>query len=168
MANQDFQQCVCRDHERSTFDRPEIFLPIIAIMFVGVGVLFPLADVPSGLQFGSIIPYTAFVALATFSAQRGQQPYFFECPIVRKAMPGLIRRHIGFLVALVILETIAVYSKRYIPTSWLISKGRDGSPFGVTLWVLGICLAMVQVFTNRSLLERAHSAEQAALSLGSH
>jgi hypothetical protein len=167
MANQDFPTCVCRDHERSTFDRPEIFLPIIAIMFVGVGVLFPLADVPSGLQLGSIIPYTAFVALATFSAQRGQQPYFFECPIVRKAMPSLIRRHIGFLVALVILETIAVYSKRYMPTSWLISKG-DGSPFGVTLWVLGICLAMVQVFTNRSLLERAHSAEQATFSLRSH
>jgi hypothetical protein len=142
MANQDFPTCVCRDHERSTFDRPEIFLPIIAIMFVGVGVLFPLADVPSGLQLGSIIPYTAFVALATFSAQRGQQPYFFECPI-------------------------AVYSKRYMPTSWLISKG-DGSPFGVTLWVLGICLAMVQVFTNRSLLERAHSAEQATFSLRSH
>jgi hypothetical protein len=108
MLDQGFPPCVCRNHERSTLDRPALFLPIIFIMFGAVGVLFALADVPSGLEFGSVIPYTAFVALATVSAQRGQQPYFFECSIVRRATPRLIRRHIGFLLTLVIFEMIAL------------------------------------------------------------
>jgi hypothetical protein len=161
MLDQGYAPCVCRDHTPSTFDRPALFLPIIFIMFVSFGVLLTLADFPCGLQFGSLIPYTAFVALITFSAQRAQQPYFFQCAIVRRAMPRLIQRHIGFLVTLVVFETIALYLTRYMPASWLIAKTKNGSPFSVTLAVLCICIAMVQVFTNRSLLERAHRNKHA-------
>jgi hypothetical protein len=166
MLDRGFAPCVCRDHEPSTLDRPALFLPIILVMFVSFGGLLALVDLPYGLQFGSLIPYTAFVALATFSAQRGQQPYFFECPIVRRAMPRLIRRHIGFLITIVIIETVALYLTRYMPASWLIAKGRTSSPFGTTLGILCICLAMAQIFTNRSLLERAHLDKQAGVSLG--
>ncbi|MGI4826812.1 MAG: hypothetical protein ACRYFU_01255 [Janthinobacterium lividum] len=156
MINQAFPACICRDHEPATFDRPGLFLPIILIMFVSFGVLLAMADFPFSLQLGSFLPYTAFVFIATFSAQRGQQPYFFECPIVEGVMPRLIRRHIISLLIIVTLETIAVLLKRHIPASWVVAKGRDGSPFAIGLCVMCIGIAGVQIFTNRSLLERAH------------
>ena len=156
MINEAFPACVCRDHEPATIDRPELFLPLILVMFVSFGVLLTMADFAFGVQLGSILPYSAFVFLATFSAQRGQQPYFFECPIVKRVMPQLTRRHIGFLLIIVILETIALLLRRHLPASWLIAKGKDGSPFAITLCVLCIGIAGFQIFTNRSLLERAH------------
>lgn len=82
MINQAFPACICRNHTPSFLDRPEIFLPVILVMFVSFGVLLAMADFPFGIQLGSLIPYTACVFLGTFSAQRGQQPYFLECPIV--------------------------------------------------------------------------------------
>jgi hypothetical protein len=156
MLDQHSVPCQCRDHEPSTLDRPALFLPLILIMFASFAFLFALADLPYGVQIGSLVPYTALVVLGTFSAQRGQQPYFFECSVVRQTMPRLVRRHGGFLVAVVVLETIAFHLARYLPASWLIAKGKNVSPFAITLCVLCLCLAFVQVLSNRSLLERAH------------
>jgi hypothetical protein len=163
MDHQGFPGCICRDHEPSIFDRPALFLPIILVIFVTFGVLLALASLPYGIQFGSLIPYTAYIVLGTFSAQRGQQPYFFECPIVRQTVPSLVRRHVGFLIAIVVLETVALHLTRYMPASWLIAKGRDGSPFATTLCILCLCLGLVQILTNRSLIKRAHIANQAGL-----
>jgi hypothetical protein len=151
-----YAQCVCYDHERTTFDRPALWVPIVIVMFASFIFLFVMADLPFGIQLASLIPYTAFVALGTFSAQRGMQPYFFECSIVQQTMPRLLRRHCSFLVATLLLETIALRLTRYMPAPWLSSKGKDGSPFSITLCVLCLCIASVQVFTNRTLLERAH------------
>jgi len=146
---------VCYDHERSTFDRPALWIPIVIGMFVSFFFLFAVADRPYGIQFGSLIPYTAFVALGTFSAQRGMQPYFFECLIVRQTMPRLLLRHCNFLVAIIFLETIALRLIRNMPASWL-RPGKDGSPFAITLFFICGSIASVQMFTNRTLLERAH------------
>jgi hypothetical protein len=151
-----YAQCVCYDHESTTFDRPALWIPIVIVMFASFIFLFVMADLPFGIQLASLIPYTAFVALGTFSAQRGMQPYFFECSIVQQTMPRLLRRHCNFLVAMLLLETIALRLTRYMPASWLSSKGKDGSPFAITLCVLCLCIASVQVFTNRTLLERSH------------
>jgi hypothetical protein len=156
MPDKDFAPCICRDHERTTFDRPELFIPVILIMFASAGFLFAFADSPFGIQFGSIIPYTVFIFLGTFSAQRGQQPYFFECSIVDRILPRLGQRHISFLTAVLALETIGMYLKRFMPSSWLVATGRDGSPFGITLFLLCMGIALAQTLTNRSLLERAH------------
>jgi hypothetical protein len=159
MLDQDSVPCQCRDHKPSTLDRPALFLPLILIMFASFAFLLALADLPYGIQVGSLIPYTAFVVLGTFSAQHGQQPYFFDCSIVHQTMPRLVRRHGGFLVAVVVLETIAFRLVRYLPASWLIDKGKNGSPFAIS--VLCMCLAFVQVLSNRSLLERAHLKQHA-------
>jgi hypothetical protein len=149
-------QCVCYDHGRPTFDRPALWIPIVIVMFASFFFLFAMADLPYGIQLGTLIPYTAFVALGTFSAQRGMQPYFFECSTVQQIMPRLLRRHCIFLIAIILLETIALRLTRYMPASWLSKAGKDGSPFAITLCVICLCLASVQVFTNRTLLERAH------------
>src|ERR1700751_1170292 len=111
--------CVCYDHERSTFDRPALWIPIVIVMFASYIFLLAIADLPYGIQLGSLVPYTAFVALGTFSSQRGMQPYFFECSIVQQTIPRLIRRHCNFLVAIIFLETIALRLTRYMPASWL-------------------------------------------------
>ena len=142
-------------------DRPALFLPLILVMVASSVFLFGLADHPYGVQIGSLIPYTAFVVLSTFSAQHGQQPYFFECLVVHQNMPRLVRRHGGFLIALVVLETIAFHLARYLPASWLIAKGKNGSPFAITVCILCLCLAFVQVLSNRSLLKQAHLTQAA-------
>jgi hypothetical protein len=160
MLHEDSVQCQCRDHKPATFDRPVLFLPLILIMFVSFGLLLGMADLPYGIQLGSLIPYTAFIILITFSAQRGQQPYFFECSIVRQIMPRLARRHGGFLLAIVVLETVALQLTRFLPSSWLIAGKKGGSPFHITLIVLCMSLAFAQILSNRSLLERAHRAKQ--------
>lgn len=164
MLDQNCVQCECRDHERTTFDRPAIFLPLIVIMFAGIFFLLASADLSYGIQFTSLIPYTSFVVLATFSAQRGQQPYFFECPVVFRTLPRLAWRHCGFLVGLVILETLAFRLRPNLPSSWLTAKGKDGSPFAIGLFALCACLAFAHVLSNRSLLDRAH---RKPLTLGS-
>lgn len=156
-SDQDSELCPCYDHERSTFDRPALWTPIIIAMFAGFLLLLAIADKPWGIQIGSLVPYTAFVALGTFSAQRGMQPYFFECPIVEQAIPRLLRRHGAFLAAIVLLETIALYLARYMPAQFLKATRRDGSPFTISLCVVCFCIGSVEVFTNRSLLERSHA-----------
>ena len=152
----DEAQCVCYHHERTTFDRPVLWIPVVILMFASFIFLFAMADLPYGIQFATLIPYTAFVALGTFSAQRGMQPYFFECLIVQQTMPRLLRRHFNFWVTIILLETIALRLTRYMPASWLSSRGKDGSPFAIALCLLCIGIASVEVFTNRTLLERAH------------
>ncbi len=130
-------------------------------MFVSIFFLFSLADLPYGIQLASLIPYTAFVLLGTFSARVGQ-PYFFECPIVHRNLPRLALRHGGYLTALVVLETVALNLRTSLPDSWLIASGKDGSPFTITLVLLCIGLAFIQIVSNRSLLERAHSENMLA------
>jgi hypothetical protein len=125
-------------------------------MFVSVVPVFAFADVHFGVQCASVIPYTAFVFLATFSAQRGQQPYFFECSRVDGLLPRLGRLHIGFLAAVLFLETTGFYLTRFMPSSWLVAKGKDGSPFGITLFILCMSIAFAQVLAGRSILKRAH------------
>ena len=155
-STEDTAQCVCYNHERITFDRPALWIPIIIVMFASCFFLFGIANLRYGMQVGSLIPYTSFVALGTFSAQRGMQPYLFECSIVQKTMPRLLRRHCYFLVAIILLETIALRMAQYMPPTWLNNSGRDGSPFAISIVVICLCLGSVQVFTNRTVLEKAH------------
>jgi hypothetical protein len=163
MDYEGFPPCVCRDHEPELVDRPMLFLPVIVVMFVSFGVLVVVARLPYGVQLGSLIPYTAFIFLVTFAAERGQQPYFLECPIVRETMASMVRRHCGFLVGLVGLETVGFYLATYMPAWWLTAKGRDASLLVSTIFALCLFLGFIQIVTNRALIKRAHLAKQAAL-----
>lgn len=111
---------------------------------------------PYGPQLASVVPYTVFVVLGTFSAQKGQQSYFFECSTVHRQLPRLAQRHIGFLVALLVIETVAFQLRPHLLASWIVASGRNGSAFAMSLFILCIGLASAQVWINRSLLERAH------------
>ena len=140
-------------------------LAVFTLLFLTVigGVIF-LALVeyrPYEIQLTSMLIYTAAVALYTFSRNRnGNQPFLISCPVVRRQLPRLIRRHLGFLAALFIAQTMALNFRPNLPSHWVTPSSRDASPFALTLGVLCACLAIVQILTNRSLLDRAHNSAQ--------
>lgn len=125
-------------------------------MFSTAILLILLEDRPYGIQLSSIVGYTAAVALYTFSHNRNNnQPFLLSCPVVRGQLVQLIRRHLGFLVALFIVQTTALRLRPHLP-AYLITPSRSGaSPFAVILGGLCVCFAIAQTLTNRALLERA-------------
>ena len=153
-------RCECFTHKPSALDRPILFLPIIFLMFVSFGLVFVFGDVHGLVELFSVVAYSAVVILCTFSAQKGQQPYFFECPIVRRTTPQLLRRHGGFLLALLAIEAISFYLAKYLPASWLVVSRKNGSPFGMTLCLTCLCLAFGEILSDRVLLKRAHLKHQ--------
>ena len=76
----------------------------------------------------------------TFSRNRnGNQPFLLSCPVVRGQLPQLIRRHLGFLAALFIVQTTALKFRPNLPAYWITPSSRDASPFAI---ILGIFLPL--------------------------
>jgi len=115
---------------------------------------FLLMKRPYGVQAASAIVYTIFVVFFTFSATRGLRPYMFACPAVQTQVSRLLWRHLGFLVALFALQTAALAVRPNLPDWW--NTDRKGTPFEIALMFLCLGLGYAHVFTNRSLLDRAH------------
>jgi hypothetical protein len=151
--------CLTRDY--ISFPRLVVFV-LLFLTFIGGGIFLALLEYrPYGIQFTSMVMYTAAVALYTFSRNRnGAQPFLLSCPVVRRQLPRLIRRHLGFLAALFIAQTMALKFRPNLPAHWVTPSSRNASPFAFILGVLCLCLAVAQVLTNRSLLEDAHLSAQ--------
>ena len=66
----------------------------------------------------------------------------------------LRRGHVGFLVALLALQTLALAIHPNLPDWW--NADRKGTPFEAALVLLCLGLAFTQVFANRRLLDHAH------------
>jgi hypothetical protein len=115
-----------------------------------------LIERPYGLQEASAIVYTIFAVFFTFGASRGLRPYMFTCPAIRTQVPRLLRRHIGFLVALLALQTAALAVRPNLSDWWTTESGRGRTPFDIAFLFLCAGLGFAQVWTNRSLLGRAH------------
>ena len=114
-----------------------------------------------GLQATSFVFYTFFVVFFTFattgSRGGGNVPgYKFTCPAVEPQIPRLLWRHLICLVALSVLETAALAVHPHLPDGWNIQDRRGSTPFEIVLLLLGIGLAIAQILTNKSLLNRAH------------
>jgi hypothetical protein len=131
-------------------------------MLGGVVFLILFANRPYRIQVSSVVIDTAAVALYTFSRKRNNmQPFLLSCPVVRRQIPTLIRRHVGFLAALFLVQTTALKFRPNLPEHLITPRGTDPALFAVILGVLCGCLALVQILSNRSLLERAHLSTQA-------
>ena len=114
-----------------------------------------------GLQVTSLVFYTLFVLFFTFattgSRGGGNVPgYKFTCPAVEPQIPRLLWRHLICLVALFVLETTAPAVHSHLPDWWNIPDKKESTPFEIALLLLGIGLAIAQILTNKSLLNRAH------------
>jgi hypothetical protein len=149
---------------KSSFARFILMSTLFLGMIVGSFLLFILlVDRPYGFQAASAIAYTISVVFFTFArtGTRGGKdlpPYMFTCPAVQPQLSRLVRRHLGFLVVLFALQTAAFAIRPNLPAWWTIEdkKGKGGSPFGLALLFSCVGLQCAQVFTNRSLLDRAH------------
>ena len=150
--------CLTRQH--ISFPRLAVFA-LLFLTLIGGGIFLALLENrPYGIQLTSIVIYTAAVALYTFSRNRnGNQPFLLSCPVVRRQLSPLIRRHVGFLTALFIIQTTALKLRPNLPAYW-ITPSRDPSKFAVILGGICACLAIVQTLSNRSLLQRAHLSAQ--------
>ncbi len=138
-------------------DRAVIFLPLILIFVISI-VLFAafLTDLSWGTPIASLIIYTELMILMTFSAQRGQQRYLFRCPVVRRQIPELLKRHLGFSAVLFVLETLALDLRSHFSAWWFTANGRNIPPLYIALFIVFIALAMTQGLTSRTILQRAH------------
>jgi hypothetical protein len=69
----------------------------------------------------------------------------------------------GFLAVLFVLLTVALQLRPHLPASWLIASGgkRSLPTLTIVLFILSACLALVQILTNRSLLDRVHAEHHA-------
>jgi hypothetical protein len=150
----------CR--HKSSGPRLLLMSAIFFCMTVGSMLLFVLLrDTPYGLQGTSLVFYTLFVLFFTFattgSRGGGNVPgYKFTCPAVEPQIPRLLWRHLICLVALFVLETAGLAVHPHLPDWWNIQDKKGSTPFEIVLLLLGIGLAMTQIFTNKSLLNRAH------------
>ena len=142
--------------EPFSFLRFAVLALLFVTMFSTAILLIVLEGRPYGIQLSSIVGYTA-VALYTFSRNRGgNQPFMLSCPVVRRQLPPLIKRHLGFLGALFLLETTALKVRPRLPANWVTSTGTNPPPFFTALLSICACLALMEILTNRSLLKRAH------------
>ena len=147
--------------QRGSILRFAVLTLLFFTVFATAILLIVLEDRPYGIQLSSIVGYTAAVALYTFSRNRnGNQPFLLSCPVVRGQIPQLIRRHVGFLAALFMVQTTALKFRSILPAYWISPTSRDASPFVIILGIFCACLAIVETLTNRSLLERAHLSAQ--------
>ena len=146
----------------SSFGRVAFLSALFLGMTVGGLPLFLfLTKRPYGLQAASAIVYTMFAVFFTFartgsgpSGRKDVPPYRFTCPAVQPQLSRLLRRHLGFLIALFTLETLALAVRPNLPEWW--STNAKGPPFEIALVFLCFGLAWTQVVTNRRLLDRAH------------
>jgi len=150
----------CR--QKSSGPRLLLMSAIFLCMTVGSMLLFVLLrGTPRGLQVSSFVFYTLFVLFFTFattgSRGGGNVPgYKFTCPAVEPQIPRLLVRHFICLVALFVLETAALAVHPHLPDWWNVQDKKGSTPFEAAVLVLGVGLAMAQILTNKSLLNRAH------------
>jgi hypothetical protein len=149
---------------RSTsFSGPRFVLTTLFVsLMIGTLLLFVfLPNRPYRIQEVSAIAYTTLVAFLTFARTgtgpgKDRRPYSFTCPAVRPQFSRLLWRHVLFLAALFILQTLALALHSKLSDSWDTPDWRGRTPFETTLMLLCCVLAYAQVATNRSLLKRAH------------
>jgi hypothetical protein len=151
----------CRDRSFS-FGRFVSMAALFLCMTVGsLPLFFLLMKRPYGLQAASAIVYTIFAVFFTFArtgSRTGKDlpPYMFTCPAVQPQFSRLLGRHLGFLVVLSALQTAALVVRPNLPAWWNIADRKGTTPFDLALMLLCFGLGCAQVFTNRSLLDRAH------------
>jgi hypothetical protein len=125
---------------RTSFSFPRFLLMATLFLCMTVGSLplfFLLMKRPYGVQVASAIVYTIFAVFFTFARTGGRggndlPPYMFTCPAVQPQFFRLLGRHLGFLVALFALQTLALAVRWQLPHCWNI-ESRRGTLFHAAL-----------------------------------
>ncbi len=127
------------------------------VMILGsVAVFIILGESWFALETASVVGETAAVILYTFSRNWDNPPYLYSCPVVQSQFPSLIGRHGLFLFAIVALETIAFGLRPQFSTWLFTANGGNETLSTIVLTILVGALTVVEIMSNRSLLQRAH------------
>jgi uncharacterized membrane protein len=134
---------------------------LMSTMFLGwtvgsIPLFLVLVDKPYGVKGASAISYSILVVWTTFAATRSWHRFMFKCPAVRPQIPRLLLRHLGFLVALFVIQTAALAARPNLPAWWNTEDTKGMPPFIPILGLVCMGLGFVEIYSNRSLLERAH------------
>jgi hypothetical protein len=143
---------------------PRILLMSAIFLCMSFGWMLPVALLKGttyGPQVASLVSYTLFVLFFTFattgSRGGGNVPgYKFTCPAVELQIPRLLWRHLICLITLFGIETAGRAVHPYLPNWWNVQDKKGSTPFEIALLLLAIGLAMTEILTNKSLLDRAH------------
>jgi len=143
----------CRGGGGTSAERTFAFV-LLFIVFFGCGGLAMISDSYVVRVLAAALAYTACVMIYGFARNKNGVPrYLFTCPVVVSQYPRLAKRHAAFLVAETAFLAIAL---RYLPLPPVgASRAEDGNDLLAAI-PLGV-LALVEIFMNRGVLERAHN-----------
>jgi hypothetical protein len=128
----------------------------LCLIIGSIPLFLSMTKKPYGFQEASAIVYTIFEAFFTFAATGRWRRFLFTCPAVQPQLPRLLWRHLGCLIGLFALQTAALAARPNLPDWWNIPDRKGSTPFELVLMLLCVGLWYAQVYTNRSLLDRAH------------
>ncbi|HEY2467920.1 MAG TPA: hypothetical protein VGI45_08760 [Terracidiphilus sp.] len=154
MGDDELTDDPCRAENTSSGPRVFAFVLIFVSMF-GFAAFALMANSFPGMVAGSVLGYSAMVVLYGFARNRNRvQPFLFTCPVVVCQYPRLLKRHLLFLVILVaILATAHAVTVQALKRG-TASRMSDASYFGLAIPIAA--LGLIEVMTNRGVLERAH------------
>jgi hypothetical protein len=143
----------CRGGGGTSDERTFAFV-LLFIVFFGCGGIAMISDSYFVRMLAAALAYTACVMIYGFARNKNGVPrYLFTCPVVVSQYPRLAKRHAVFLVVETAFLAIAL---RYFPLPPVgASRAEDGNDLLVAI-PLGV-LALVEIFMNRGVLERAHN-----------
>jgi hypothetical protein len=136
-----------------------VYVLILLVAFGSILAFILLGDQPYGMQYATLISYTAVVFVWTFFRTKGvNTKHDLSDPYVQEQLPRLLMIHFVYLLAIFLLETWAFSIRPTLPSWWLIEHGhgrRDMPPFDFALMVSGILIATSQIILSRRILGRA-------------
>jgi hypothetical protein len=145
----------CRAGSTYSGSRAAAFVMLFIAMFGFGGYAITSENLIAQL-LAAVLGYTAAVMIYGFARNRGNNPpYLFTCPIVMSQYPRLLKRHAAFLAVLIAFLAIA---NRVIPhpEGWIGSARASDTPYFLLAVLIGV-LAIIEVMTNRGVLEHAHN-----------
>ena len=147
----------CRTEDSASDDRVLAFVLLFGTM-VGSVILAMSTNSYFLILLASALGYTACVIVYGFARNRnGIQRYLFTCPVVVSQYPNLLRRHAVFLAMLIAVVIIALRVNPR-PYEWFSAPPGSGSiPLYPIVGITIAILALVEIFMNRGVLERAHN-----------
>ncbi len=143
----------CRPETGTSGERTLAFVLLFIVMF-GCGGNAIFSDSYFVRLLAAALAYTAMVMIYGFARNKGDVPrYLFTCPVVVSQYSRLLRRHAIFLAVETAFLAVALRFFPLPPNG--ASRTDDGNYFLVAI-PLGV-LAIVEIMTNRGVLERAHT-----------
>ena len=127
---------------------------LLFVVFFGCGGIAMFSETHIVRLLAAAVAYTACVMIYGFARNKNGIPrYFFTCPVVVSQYPRLLRRHAVFLSVQTGFMAVGLRYFLHPPTGASRAEDENGMLVAFPLAVL----ALIEIFTNRGILDRAHN-----------